>query len=253
MIRVLAISNQKGGVAKTTSAINIAAALARIGQRVVLVDLDAQCNLTTAVGLAGATQNVYGALLGEYRLKAYATGTDNLVVVAGAPALSAFEQVKRQDPNRDFLLRDLLAPLEQRCDFVVLDCPPALDLITVNAYACAHEVYIPTEAQLFGINGVTKVISLVERMRQQLNPDLKVGGIFFTRFDKRKVLRREGAELVRSQYPGLVLASVIRESIALSEAPHQGQDIFTYAAQSAGATDYQALAMEILSRQKLHA
>jgi chromosome partitioning protein len=248
MTRVLALSNQKGGVAKTTSAINIAAALARVGQRVVLVDLDPQANLTSGLGLGDAEQNVYGALLGEYRLKAYATETENLVVVAGSPGFSGFEQLKGQEPNRDFLLRDLLAPLHSRCDFIVLDCPPALGLITVNAYACAHEVYIPTEAQLYGLDGLTKVVDLVERMRQHLNPGLKVGGIFFTRYDKRKVLRRETADLVRSHYPDLVLASVIRESIALSEAPHASQDIFSYASNSAGSSDYQELAMEILSR-----
>jgi len=248
MSRVLALSNQKGGVAKTTSAINIAAALARMGQRVVLVDLDPQANLSNGLGLGNAEQNIYGALLGEYRLKAYATGTENLVVVAGSAGFSSFEQVKGKEPNCDTLLRDLLAPLRSRCDFIVLDCPPALGLITINAYACAQEVYIPSEAQLYGLDGLAKVIELVERIRQRLNPVIRVGGIFFTRYDKRKVLRRETAELVRSQYPELILTSVIRESIALSEAPHLGQDIFSYAPNSAGSSDYQELAMEILSR-----
>jgi len=248
MSKVVAISNQKGGVGKTTSAVSIAAALARLDKRVVLVDLDPQCNLTKGLGLGEATHNVYGALLGEYRLKAYAVGPQNLAVVAGSPALSGFERTKGNEPNREFLLRELLAPLAERCDFVVIDCPPALGLITLNAYACAHEVLIPLEAQQYALDGLEKVLEFVTRVQQRFNPTLKVGGIFFTKHDKRKVLRRQIAELVHSQHPELLLATTIRESIALAEAPSAGLDIFSYAPASAGASDYQALVTELLGR-----
>jgi chromosome partitioning protein len=248
MEKIIAVSNQKGGVGKTTSAVNIAAALAVRGQRVVLVDLDPQTNLTRGLGLMEASNNVYGALLGEYRLKAYAAGPPNLAVVAGSAALSAFEHVKHNERDREFLLRELLVSLSERCDFVIIDCPPALGLITLNAYTCAQEVYIPVEAQQYAVDGLEKVLEFVARMQQRLNPTLKVGGVFFTRFDKRKILRRQTAELVRSQYPALILDTAIRESIALSEAPHAGLDIFSYAPTSAGAYDYQALVTEMLSR-----
>lgn len=248
MNQIVAISNSKGGVGKTTSAINIAAALARLGNRVVLIDLDPQANLTNGLGLAEVERTIYGALLGEYRLKAYPTQQEGLLLVAGSTALSGLKRVMSNEPKPELLLHKLLVAVREKCEFVILDCPPALGLISINAYACAQKVYIPLEAQLYATKGLEKVLELVARMQRRLNPELQVGGAFFTRFDKRKVLRRETAELVRSQYPGLVLESVIRESIALSEAPHLGQDIFTYASQSAGAADYQALVAEILSR-----
>ena len=247
MSRILAFTNQKGGVGKTTSAANVGAGLARAGKRVLLVDLDPQANLTTGLGLAKAEQTVYGALLGEYQLKVYPL-QENLALVAGSPAVSGFEKVKGDELDREFLLKELLEPVRGRCDYILLDCPPALGLVTLNAYAAAHALYIPLEAQLYATDGLEKVLELVSRVQRRLNPGLVVGGIFFTRHDKRKVLRRETAEQLRAQHPGLILDTAIRESIALGEAPHLGQDIFTYAPQSAGAADYQALVNEILTR-----
>ena len=247
MSKILAFTNQKGGVGKTTSTANVGAGLARAGQRVLLVDLDPQTNLSKGLGLVDAEQNVYGALLGEYKLKAYPL-RDNLALVAGSPALSGFEKVKGDELDREFLLKELLEPVRERCDYILLDCPPALGLVTLNAYACAQSLYIPLEAQMYAADGLEKVLELVSRVQRRLNPGLAVGGVFFTRHDKRKVLRRETAEQLRAQHPGLVLEAVIRESIALGEAPHLGKDIFAYAPQSAGAVDYQALVAEILTR-----
>ncbi|MGI4742634.1 MAG: ParA family protein [Janthinobacterium lividum] len=126
--------------------------------------------------------------------------------------------------------------------------PPGLGLVTLNAYACAHALYIPLEAQLYGVDGLEKVLDLVKRMRRRLNPEPVVGGLFFTRYNKQKILHRETTEALRSQYADLLLKGVIRESIALGEAPHYGKDIFTYAPQSAGSFDYGALVAEILAR-----
>lgn len=248
MQRILAISNRKGGVGKTTSAINIAAGLARLGHRVVLIDLDPQVNASRGLGVTGVDATLHGALLGEHPLKAHPTLTPKLGVVAGSEALSGLEQLTSGVPNREYLLRTLLTPWRERCEFVVLDCPPSLDLLTINAYTCATELYIPLEGQLYAADGVSKVLDLVARIQQRLNPQLQVKGMFFTRFDKRKVLRRETAEELRGHYPDLVLTTVIRESIALGEAPHLGQDIFSYAPESAGAVDYKALVQEILAR-----
>ena len=247
MSKILAFTNQKGGVGKTTSTANVGAGHARAGKRVLLVDLDPQANLTKGLGLLNAEQNVYGALLGEYRLKAYPLH-GKLALVAGSPALSGFEKVKGDELDREFLLKELLEPLRERCDYILLDCPPALGLVTLNAYACAQALYIPLEAQMYAADGLEKVLELVSRVQRRLNPALTVGGVFFTRHDKRKVLRRDTAEQLRAAHPGLVLDTVIRESIALGEAPHLGQDIFAYAPQSAGAADYQALVAEILTR-----
>lgn len=247
MSKIIAFTNQKGGVGKTTSAANVGAGLARAGKRVLLIDLDPQVNLTHGLGLLDAEANVYGALLQEYKLKAYPL-QENLALVAGSPALSSFEKVKGDELDREFLLKDILEPVQERCDFILLDCPPALGLITLNAYACAQQLYIPLEAQMYATDGLEKVMEMVSRVQRRLNPSLKVGGIFFTRFDARKVLRRETAELIREKYPDLVLNTTVREAIALGEAPHMGKDIFSYAPTSAGAADYEALVQEILTR-----
>lgn len=246
MSKILAFTNQKGGVGKTTSTANIGAGLLRAGKRVLLVDLDPQTNLSKGLGVVKAEKNVYGALLQEYPLKAYPA--HGMGLIAGSPALSGFEKVKGDELDREFLLKELLEPIRGKFDYILLDCPPALGLVTLNAYACAQELYIPLEAQLYATDGLEMVLGLVSRVQRRLNPELIVGGIFFTRHDARKVLRRETAEQMRAQHPELVLNSFIRESIALGEAPHLGKDIFTYAPQSAGATDYQALVAEILTR-----
>ena len=248
MGNIIAVTNQKGGVGKTTSTANIGAGLARAGRRVVLVDLDPQANLTKGLGLVNAEKNVYGALLGEYSLELY-TLRDNLVLIADSPALSGFDKAKGDELDREFLLKELLEPIRVKCDYILLDCPPSLGLVTLNAYACAQALCIPLEAQLYATDGLEKVLELVRRMQRRLNPELTVGGIFFTRYDKRKILRRETAEELRTKYSNLVLESVIRESVALGEAPHLGKDIFTYAPTSAGSVDYQALVAETLSRQ----
>ena len=247
MSKIVAITNLKGGVGKTTSTVNIGAGLARAGKRVVLVDLDPQANLTKGLGLMDAEQNVYGALLGEYDLPIYPR-QQNLALVPGSTALSGFDKTKGDELDREFLLKELLEPLLAQCDYVLLDCPPAVGLITLNAYACAHTLYVPLEAQLYGVEGLEKVLDLVKRMQRRLNPQLAVGGLFFTRYDKRKILHRETTETLREQYPELLLKSVVRESIALGEAPHFGKDIFSYAPTSAGSVDYEALVAEILAR-----
>lgn len=247
MSKILAFTNQKGGVGKTTSTANIGAGLARAGHKVLLVDLDPQTNLTKGLRAEPSEKNVYGALLGDYPTEPYRVAP-KLGLLAGSPAISGFEKVKGDELDREYLLKELLEPWREKCAYILLDCPPALGLITLNAYVCADALYIPLEAQLYATDGVDKVVELVGRVQKRMNPALKVGGIFFTRYDQRKVLRRDTADQLRAKYPGLVLNSTIRESIALGEAPHLAQDIFTYAPKSAGAADYQALVEEILAR-----
>jgi chromosome partitioning protein len=247
MSKILAFTNQKGGVGKTTSTANIGAALARAGHKVMLVDLDPQINLTKGLLTGKVEKTVYGALLEDYKAHPYKVG-ENLALLAGSTAISGFEKVKGDEVDREYLLKEMLEPFREKFSFILLDCPPALGLITLNAYTCADALYIPLEAQLYATDGVEKVIELVGKVQKRMNPGLQVGGIFFTRYDQRKVLRRETADQLRVKYPGLVLQATIRESIALGEAPHLAQDIFTYAPKSAGASDYQALVEEILTR-----
>jgi len=247
MSKILAFTNQKGGVGKTTSTANIGAGLARAGHKVMLVDLDPQTNLTKGLLTGKVDKNVYGALLEDYKAHPYKI-SDNLGLLAGSTAISGFEKVKGDELDREYLLKELLEPLRDKCDYILLDCPPALGLITLNAYTCADALYIPLEAQLYATDGVEKVIELVGKVQKRMNPGLQIGGIFFTRYDQRKVLRRDTADQLRAKYPGLVLNATIRESIVLGEAPHLAQDIFSYAPKSAGAADYQALVEEILVR-----
>jgi len=245
---VIALSNRKGGTGKSTSALNIGAALARANYRVLLVDLDPQRNLTQALALESTPYTLYEALMKEHRLQAVPTGIPNLLLVAGSPALSSVERQQGAEAGSERQLQLLLADFRTRCDYIILDCPPALDLLTLNAYVCATHVFVPLEAQLFSTEGFELVVELVARVRQQLNPTLELAGCFFTRYDRRKVLRREVAEELRAKYPGLVLHTTIRETIALAESAQLRQDIFSYSAQSAGAADYQTLTEEILQR-----
>jgi chromosome partitioning protein len=247
MAKIIAFSNQKGGVGKTTSVANVGAALARSGLRVLLVDLDPQANLTHGLGVTAPGHTVYGALLQEYSLKAYPL-TDRLALVACSPAFSSFERTKGDEIDKEYLLKELLGPVLPKFDYVLLDCPPSLGLITVNAFACANAVLVPLEAQFYAVAGLDKVIETVGKINRRINPSLQIRGVFFTRYDKRRVLSRDTADGVRERLPGAVMQATIRENIALGEAPTQGLDIFSYAPDSNGAKDYAALAVEIVER-----
>jgi len=248
MTKIIAISNQKGGVGKTTSSINIAAALVEKGFKVLLVDLDPQGNLTSGLGLKNPENTIHGALLGEYKVKPYPVKS-GLAFIACNNAFSSFEKLKGDEMDREYLLKELLEPIKSKCDYIILDCPPSLGLITVNAFTAANEVFVPLEAQLFSTDGLVKVIDMVDKINKRLNPGLEIKGIFFTRYSKRTILKRETLEEIRSAYPHLVLNAYIRESIALGESPHLGKDIYAYAKESAGAADYMALVEEILERE----
>lgn len=245
MKQVIAFSNQKGGVGKTTSAVNIGAYLASQGKRVLLIDLDPQANMTKGLGVDQTEFSIYGVLLGEQRLKAFPI-RENLVLIPGSYGMSSFEKVKGDELDKEFLLREIIEPLKSSFDFILLDCPPALGLITINALAAADQVYIPLEAQIFGVDGLNKVLEIVEKVRKRINPDLEIGGVFFTRYNDRKILTRDTADDVRELLKHKVLKTTIRENVALQEAPSIGKDIFTYAPDSHGAKDYAKLTEEIL-------
>jgi chromosome partitioning protein len=250
MTKIIAISNLKGGVGKTTSTISIGSGLADLGYKVVLCDLDPQANLTAGLGIKNPEFTIHGALLGEYAVKAYPI-RNNLAVIACSPAISSFEKLKGDEIEKEFILKEVLAPIVSKVDFIILDCPPALGLITVNAFVAANAVYTPLEAQLYSTDGLIKVIDIVGKVNKRLNPTLALKGVFFTRFDKRKILKRETLDQINSDYPNLILETTIRETIALGEAPHLGKDIFAYAPTSAGASDYNSLIQEILIRENI--
>ena len=246
---VIAISNHKGGVGKTTSTLNLGAALQRMGKKVLLIDLDPQANLTQSLGLMDHTPTVYEALRGETELEPV-TVLPGLDVVTSTLDLSGAEVELSSEPGREYILKELLEPFRSRYSYVLIDSPPSLGLLTINAFTAAEEVYIPLQAHYLALQGMSKLQEIVERVGKRLNKGLRIGGVFVTQYDQRKVLNRNVAEAIREHFPGVVFRTAIRDNIALAEAPTQALDVFRYAPRSTGAEDYAALAKEIIKRTK---
>ena len=249
MGKIIAISNHKGGVGKTTSTLNIGAALQRMGKKVLLIDLDPQANLTQSLGLMDHTPTIYEALRGEAQLDPIEV-LPGLDVVTSTLDLSGAEVELSSEPGKDYILKELLEPLRSRYNYILIDSPPSLGLLTMNALAAAQEVYIPLQAHYLALQGMSKLQEIVEKVRKRLNKGLRIGGVFVTQYDQRKVLNRNVAETIREHFPAETFRTAIRDNIALAEAPTQGVDVFRYAPKSTGAADYQALAKEIDKRNK---
>ena len=249
MGKIIAISNHKGGVGKTTSTLNIGAALQRMGKKVLLIDLDPQANLTQSLGLMDHTPTIYEALRGEAQLDPIEV-LPGLDVVTSTLDLSGAEVELSSEPGKDYILKELLEPLRNRYSYILIDSPPSLGLLTMNALAAAQEVYIPLQAHYLALQGMSKLQEIVEKVRKRLNKGLRIGGVFVTQYDQRKVLNRNVAETIREHFPAETFRTAIRDNIALAEAPTQGLDVFRYAPKSTGAADYQALAKEIDKRNK---
>ena len=242
---VIAISNHKGGVGKTTSTLNLGAALQRMGKKVLLIDLDPQANLTQSLGLMDHTPTVYEALRGEAKLEPV-----EVLPVTSTLDLSGAEVELSSEPGREYILKELLEPIRKRYSYVLIDSPPSLGLLTINAFTAAQEVYIPLQAHYLALQGMSKLQEIVERVGKRLNKGLRIGGVFVTQYDQRKVLNRNVAETIREHFPAEAFKTAIRDNVALAEAPTQGLDVFRYAPKSTGAEDYQALAKEITKRTK---
>jgi chromosome partitioning protein len=244
MGKVITITNHKGGVGKTTSAINIGAGLALLKKRVLLVDLDPQANLTHSLGLGDQEENIYTAIKGESILKPI-TIVDRLEVAPSTLNLSGAEIELAGEAGREYILQEILSPLVAYYDYILIDIPPSLGLLTINALACSDEVIIPLQAQYLATQGLTKLLEVIEKIKKRLNKKLKLRGVFITQYDSRKVLNREIEATIRLHFKDKVFSTKIRDNIALAEAPAKGLDIFRYAPDSYGAIDYQALAKEI--------
>jgi chromosome partitioning protein len=255
--RVITVSNQKGGVGKTTSAVNMAAALAQLGARVLVIDLDPQGNASTALGVPHNAEvpSIYDVLIDEMPLADIvqeSPESPNLfcapstIHLAGAE-IELVSRVAREHRLRS-ALDDYLADPDLRVDFVLIDCPPSLGLLTINAFTAAQEVMIPIQCEYYALEGLSQLLGSVQMIQKHLNPNLRLSTILLTMYDGRTRLAQQVAEEVRQHFPAEVLRTVIPRSVRVSEAPSFGQTVIAYDGQSAGAIAYKEAAVEIIQR-----
>ncbi len=242
--------NQKGGVGKTTSAINIGAYLALAGKKTLLVDFDSQGNMTSGVGVDREKPTVYDLLAGSSSAKAVIreSAIPGLSVIPASIDLSgaAIELVDQQ--KREYFLKEALAPVKDQFDFILVDCPPSLGILTLNGLVAADEVLIPLQCEYFALEGLTLLLQTVKRVQKTLNPELAIGGIFFTMFDSRTRLAQDVVQQVTSYFKDRVFRTIIPRNVRLSEAPSHGLPICKYDALCVGARSYEKLAKEVLER-----
>jgi len=245
MSKIITLSNHKGGVGKTTSAINLGAGLVSLGKKVLLIDLDPQANLSQSLGYRDQELTIYGALKGEQDLQPIEV-LPGLDLIPSTLDLAGAEIELSAEAGREFILKELLEPLRASYDYLIIDSPPSLGLLTINAFTASNEVLIPLQSQYLALQGLTVLQGVIEKIQKRLNKGLMLGGVFITQYDKRKVLHREVLETLQGHLKGLLLKTIIRDNIALAEAPAVGQDIFRYSSKSYGAEDYLALCKEVI-------
>lgn len=249
MSKVISISNHKGGVGKTTSAINIGAGLNKLGKKILLIDLDPQANLSQSLGVIVLKQrNIYGALRGEYKLQPIEI-VKGLDIIPSTLDLSGAEVEMSGEAGREYILRELIEPIRASYDYILIDSPPSLGLLTINSFTASDEVFIPLQAQYLALQGLTKLLEVIDKIKKRLNKELRVGGVFITQYDSRKVLNRDVVATIEAHFKDEVFKTRVRDNIALAEAPAQGVDIFRYNLKSYGAEDYLSLSKEILKRK----
>ena len=252
--RVVAIANQKGGVGKTTTAINLGTALAACGKTILLIDLDPQGNASTGLGVQGSARTVstYDVVLGQARLAdaVLKTQIPGFELVPSVIDLSAAEVELVERERREFRLRDALGSLEKSYDYVLVDCPPSLGLLSVNALVAARAVLVPLQCEFFALEGLSLLLRTIERVRRSFNPVLEVQGVLLTMFDRRNNLAQQVATDVRSFLGKRVYETVIPRNVRVSEAPSHGMPVLLYDFRCPGSQAYVQLAGEVLRREQ---
>lgn len=253
MGKTLAIANQKGGVGKTTTAINLAAGLSKAGKRTLLVDVDPQANATSGLGIARESihRNVYHALILGDELRSLIVKTEfGVDVVPSDRNLAGAEVEIIELPEREHLLARSLEPIKSDYDYIVLDCPPALNLLTVNALAAADSLLVPIQCEYYALEGVTALFNTLTSIRRAVNPTLKIEGLLLTMYDDRINLSSAVAADLRSFYGNLVLQTLIPRNVRLAEAPSHGMPVIYYDPRSRGAESYLQLTQEVLTHEQ---
>jgi chromosome partitioning protein len=258
--RILTLANQKGGVGKTTTAINLATALAAIGERVLIVDLDPQGNASTGLGISRVDRDVssYDLLMGDTKVAAAAvmTSVPNVAIVPSTLDLLGVELTIAQQADRAFRLRDAFKAMSdltingQAVSYVLIDCPPSLNLLTINALVAADAVLVPLQCEFFALEGLSQLLQTIEQIRTTLNPRLSIQGVVMTMFDRRNNLSEQVLADVRSEMGSLVYDTVIPRNVRLSEAPSYGKPALLYDLKCAGSQAYLRLATEVIRRER---
>lgn len=252
-MKIIAVTNRKGGVGKTTTAINIATSMAAIGKKVALLDLDPQGNATTSLGIDKNSLkfSTYDILVNNIPVSESLVQTfiPNFWMVPAKPDLAASEIELINTPGREKILKAVLRALESKFDYVLIDCPPSLNLLTLNALCAANSILIPLQCEFLALEGLADLIRNIERVKKVFNPALKIQGIVLTMFDKRNNLSLMIEKDVRAHFKDLVYQTVIPRSVRIAEAPSHGKPILFYDLKSIGAQSYLELAKEVLTRE----
>lgn len=253
-MKTIALTNQKGGVGKTTSTANLGAALARKGKKVLVIDLDPQAHLTTSLGVKEyeLEKTIYEVFKGTVTINEalidLGRPDSKFWLLPASLTFSVADSEFAGEAGREYLLKEAFQDLDQDFDYALIDCPPSLGLLTINGFTAADEVYIPLQTEYLAMHGMTQLLQVYNVVKKRVNPNLQITGIIGTMYDNRKKLNREVIEKIREHFGTHLFNTMIRTNISLAEAPSFGQDIFTYKPDSAGAEDYAALADEVLQR-----